>query len=385
MVASGWLRKCFPWMDEGSAHSSQPSSSSYASSSSSSGGAWMGLEVFDRNGLARTLGPRLAKGGEGEVYPLAGDNPGDAGRLVKIYHERMRRAEPLLREKIETMRSMGALIGDDRLAWPIAQVFDGGGEWLGFAMRRRRGLDLHTLCLRPLIQERLPDWRRAELVDLTVNLVDLADGLHRADILIGDINPRNFLFDPATRRVIALDCDSFQVPDGRGGCFPCGVAVADFQPPELHRTGFRGVRRGTEQENFAMAVMLFKALMFGMHPYSHRGGADPASNIMAGKCALGHKRLSLPDGNWGVYWSHLPYRIKDLFIRAFQDGHGDPSARPGMAEWRGALEAYRRELSQGFHETELFPAERKRAGKPYKEKKTGENGGRGRKTRSWAA
>jgi DNA-binding helix-hairpin-helix protein with protein kinase domain len=31
--------------------------------------------------------------------------------------------------------------------------------------------------------------------------------------------------------VMAIDTDSFQVPDGRGGMHRCPVGVADFTPP----------------------------------------------------------------------------------------------------------------------------------------------------------
>jgi hypothetical protein len=36
-------------------------------------------------------------------------------------------------------------------------------------------------------------------------------------------------------------------------------------------------------------------------------------------------------------WAWLPPDVKQLFVRAFRDGHTDPAARPTAAEWRDAL------------------------------------------------
>lgn len=343
------------------------SSSSYETgsrqSSSSSSGENNGRTVFDGKKSPRILGPLLNRGGEGDIHPLVENYD----ILVKIYHERIRRFHPAIEDKIEVMKDM-ELRNDALLAWPKTKVFGDRGEWIGFAMRRVDGYHLQTFCQRMLIAERIGNWIRVELVETAVNFVRLVRRLNQSGVIVGDINPRNFFFDPKSRAVYAIDCDSFQVRRRGGGVFTCDVAIADFQPPELHGASFRGIERSVQNENFAAAVMIFKMLMFGLHPYNHRGCGEPVGNMIAGKCPFSNENnLSFPCGKWDVYWSHLPYRIKSLFIAAFHEGNRNPGSRPSLSDWENALKTYRSELLRGWHETAMFPKAKKKRGKPYGE------------------
>ena len=65
-----------------------------------------------------------------------------------------------------------------------------------------------------------------------------------------------------------------------------------------------------QEENFAVATMLFNILMTGQYPYVRSGAdtGDAAALILDGKFPYQFQGISdqdQPDGNWKFMWSHL--------------------------------------------------------------------------------
>jgi DNA-binding helix-hairpin-helix protein with protein kinase domain len=318
--------------------------------------------VYSDTGQAELTGPELARGGEGAVHLLA-NRP---GILVKLYFDHRLANDSELSAKIRAMTAL-PLKDDPRFAWPRMTVHDDAGRFIGLAMRKVEGLSFQTFCQPSLVQQRLPGWNRRRTIHAACNFVELIRTLHGHQVIVGDINPANFLFVPDTGAVSCLDCDSYQV-QAQSGIFRCRVAVLEYQPPELQQ-GFGNVVRNPEHESFSVAVMLFKMLMLGLHPYSHRSGGHPIENLQKGKTpfdpVLGRTdRVSFPDGNWRFMWSHLPYAVKTLFIRSFVDGHGNSAARPSLDEWADVLRRYGDEMDKGWHSDELMPTRTKDSSKP---------------------
>lgn len=208
------------------------------------------------------------------------------------------------------------------------------------------------------MKERLPHWNRRNLVIASLSFIALLDYLHRRNILVGDINPGNFLVDGKTSSVGAIDCDSYQVTDG-SRIFRCGVGIPMYLAPELLDVNLCNVTRTEQHELFSVAIILFKILMVGGHPYSRVLGEDPVTNLRSGMCPLGKgSECRFPHGPWYNIWSHLPYGVKNLFISAFRkdEGHSNPAKRPKLNEWRDAMEKYLAEMDKGYHSTEVVPA-----------------------------
>ena len=84
-------------------------------------------------------------------------------------------------------------------------------------------------------------------------------------------------------------------------------------------------------------------------------------NILSGHCALGRGAdAQFPRGPWHCVWSHLPYKVKGLFVRCFREGHSEPSRRPGLDEWIEVLETYQYQMTVlGYHSREILPAKPK--------------------------
>ena len=107
------------------------------------------------------------------------------------------------------------------------------------------------------------------------NLSSAVAALHARGYCIGDINERNILVKD-TAMVTLIDTDSFQVFSS-AGMFRCLVGVPEFTPPELIGKSFAQVDRSVESDNFSLAVLIFKLLMEGVHPFDglYQGAGDP--------------------------------------------------------------------------------------------------------------
>ena len=311
----------------------------------------MQTTVFDSLKDQKQLDTVLAKGGEGSVYPLA-DRP---EVLVKCYHaEILAKNGPTLRHKIEAMTKVKAQFGHPAMSWPLIEVFDANQEWIGYAMRRVSGVKLHFLAHALLYKKHFPNLNRQQLVQILLNLVQMVQQLHAQQMMIGDYNLNNFLCDPSTLAVGLIDCDSYQIQIGNTR-YPCPVGSPDLTPLEHHGMAYANVVRNPASESFSLAIILFKCLMLGRHPYDVLDGEDPVSNLKAGRFAYGIGNKGIPTGDWYNIWSHMPHRIKSMFIQTFVDGATDPTQRPTLDAWHEALTVYGKELDKGWHESAIRP------------------------------
>lgn len=307
-------------------------------------------EVFSPRQEARQLAAELARGGEGAVYPLADRDE----VLVKVYHpEVLKKRGTELRAKIEAMQHCTQL-GQAAVSWPRMSVFAADGQWLGYAMRRASGVPMAKLAHAVLYQKHFPQLDRVALVAYLRHFLSSLRHLHQQGIYVGDYNLNNLLCDSQTQQVNLIDCDSYQL-EAQGQFFPCPVGSQDMTPPEHHGVNFSQIRRNESSELFSVAIVLFKCLMLGRHPYDAIGGEDPVKNIVAGKFPYGMGNNGIPQGPWYNVWSHMPHRLKTLFIQTFQDGAHQPQARVSLDEWRDALKLYQQELGKGWHAAAMRP------------------------------
>lgn len=319
--------------------------------------------VYLSNGQGQDLGNLIAKGGEGSVFALA--DPKFQHLVVKLY-DPARLAEPTarrLRRKVELLAKL-PIRAREELCWPREPLYDKHGSWVGYVMHRASGCSIENYCHPLKARKTSPDWDRADACALARQFVHAVSALHAQNILVGDINTGNVMFDGATGRLWLIDCDSCQIKIG-GETFLCPVGVGAFTAPELQGVPFDVTPRTEQAERFAVAVMLYKILMLGSHPFSFCGGsgrnggsevADEATNIRNGNCPLGTGTgLRLPKGLWFNRWSHLPYIVKNAFIKTFRDGHANPDVRTTLAAWQDALKQYAWCLTKGHASADFFP------------------------------
>lgn len=308
--------------------------------------------IVDVNHQEQRLSNRLAIGGEGEIYPLAQRE----NVLVKLYHpSELAKRGSELEKKVEAMRTVARLRQFNGVSWPLISVYDQNRRWVGYAMYRAEGKPMFYLAHALLYKKHFPGLDRRGLVDYLIQLVQHLLVLHKDGVMVGDYNLHNILCHPVSNKVTLIDCDSYQL-EINGHHYPNPVGSPDMTPKEHHGSKFSQLVRTPESEAFSLAIILFKCLMLGRHPYDIVGGEDPVTNLRRGNFAYGIGNKGIPKGDWYNIWSHMPHRLKALFIRTFTDGADDPSKRAFPAEWLDVLQIYRKEMDKGWHETAIRPA-----------------------------
>ena len=250
------------------------------------------------------IGRRLGGGGEGAVFQVSADT------VAKIYKAPVDRST--LRGS-STERKLTAMVanapptkdadGNVALAWPIELLHYNGGTWAGMmAGFTMPGIDVAQY--REIINYWNPQRIRQnpnipnqgdrldELLQAIVrNILTIVNGIHKRGYIIGDINESNIVVHESGR-IVFLDSDSFQVQDLQGKIHRCGVGKPDYLDPRVvrltrqrcadrnclsgrpagHRQSFACFDRTVNDDNFAMAVVLFKLLMKGTHPFDGPDG-----------------------------------------------------------------------------------------------------------------
>ncbi len=289
------------------------------------------------DGKPLTIGALVGKGGEGVVHEVNGF----PDLVAKLYlapmsAERQRKLAAMVTRQSPALTAIAA--------WPTALIHQQGpsGPVVGFLMPRLGGhKELHKLS-HPMDRLRtFPEVGYDFLVHVATNIARAFDTLHKAGIVVGDVNESGVMVK-GDGTVMFIDCDSMQLEDG-GTTYTCDVGKPEFQPPEILKktNSFRGLLRTPDNDNFGLGVLIFQLLFFGWHPYAVRmldGDQEPtADNIKKGRFAFGRNFYAVefrrPPHALDPSW--LPDPLRDLIERAFVP----QGARPTGREWASGLEA----------------------------------------------
>lgn len=299
---------------------------------------------IDHNGNRLEIGKELGRGGEAVAHELLRD----ASRVVKLYN-----TPPDDSKHSDKLRAMIRLTRPEILkfaAWPEALVLDSStNKVCGVLMSKVKGRQIHDLYNPSSRRIYFPsaDWRF--LIRTASNFAVAVDTLHRAGIVIGDINQGNvFVSEDAIVRLI--DCDSFQIHSGTS-IYRCPVGVPHFTPPELQSENLSSVDRTVNHDLFGVAVMIFHLVMGGRHPFSGRYHGDKdfplEERIKQHHFAFGRQRqyYGIAPPPFTPLLNDLPTDIQDLFENAFQPSSGTRN-RPSAYAWHESLKQFEQKLSQ---------------------------------------
>ena len=286
------------------------------------------------------LTERIGDGGEGTVYKTNKNE----NVVAKIYSNKKLTSHK--QSKIEMIIAAGLSI--DGVCFPTARLYNSKGVFVGYLMPKAEGEKLGTSVFRGEkgMKRFFGSWKRSDLVTLAITILSTIKKIHDLGILIGDINGLNILVKSPTE-VYFVDTDSFQIYE-----YPCPVGTLDFTAPEIQGKDYKYFLRSVGNENFAIAVLLFKLLMFGESPYAQQGGSGIAHNISTGNFSFplkGKGNNKMPKGDWICFWSHLPDKLQEIFYRTFRKGETmyDERVRPGVEVWLKELTIYLRQLNDG--------------------------------------
>lgn len=256
---------------------------------------------------------------------------------VKIYHPSA--LNTFIEAKVKRMLSHD--VHFKGLCWPIDSVCNANGQFLGFLMPPAYGDPLHLSVFKQAkLQKLFPDWNKGDLCDLTITILQVIQYLHGKNILLGCLNPAAIRIKNKDE-VYFIDTDNFQIEG-----FPSLIYNTTFTPPEY--LGKKIYLCKKENENYALAVLVFMLMMPGKLPYTK----TPNNTV---EDAIRERKFPFPYGNvhgshampsvWRFMWSHLT-PFKDVFYNTFQRGGKleNPTDRKTVGSWIGTVKYFREEL-----------------------------------------
>ncbi len=301
----------------------------------------MRARVCDYDGRSKgveiTFGEKINEGGEGKIYEIVGNK----NSVAKVYLKGRGR-----REKIEAMLKN---VPEDpshsshiSYAWPENLLLDEKDDFIGFTMPYLKDFfHIHQIWSTDERREILKNfgggalnWRF--LFVTALNFASVVASIHEKGHLIGDINESNVLIFPLAN-VTLIDCDSFFIADG-DKVYKSNVGVGKYTAPEI--SDFEN--RTEESDRFGVAILIFRLLMSGFHPFWGKWngkGDSPTSeeNIKAGRIPYFKSSREFEIAPNSPPIDILPAELKRLFERAFVKGHGSPDKRPTAVEWFESL------------------------------------------------
>lgn len=302
------------------------------------------ISLIDVSGQSRKvkLYHELASGGAGFVYSVHGE----PGTVVKIYRQETLRQEgsdyadkiSCMLQHVPSLPSVGNFV---QMAWPFALAKDASGNFIGFAMP---AVDFHkTDLLESMLQPKQAEVRnlRSDLgarITVAANLAEVVSAIHKQGHQIVDLKPPNLRFYQKELYVAVLDCDGFYISvPGRVHSAP--QATPEYLAPEYHQNA---ISDPEIQDRFALAVIIFRILNFGIHPYDGLAKekavpTDREGRVSNGLYPYGIKSISAVSPLPVSAHQTFPNELRQYFDKAFT---APPSMRPSAWEWAVALRKY---------------------------------------------
>lgn len=270
----------------------------------------VGAEVKTRNGDSLTLGDLVGSGGEGAVYNCQELSD----HVIKVYHKgqlnRLRLKKIFLMEKKQ--------VRYDGICWPEKAVFSKSNEPVGFLMKKIIGTPLSAVLDSPeTLLETFPSWKKKDLINMAIGILQKIQYLHLFGILIGDLRLKNIVITDKGEPCI-VDIDSCQVDN-----LPCPAGISDYTAPELQHIEFKKQLRTYENENFSCAVLIFKVLFCGLHPYNQKFDNKSLEQRIASHSfpypqSINGDFSKIPWGGYEQIWKCMPFQIQTMFCEIFK-------------------------------------------------------------------
>jgi DNA-binding helix-hairpin-helix protein with protein kinase domain len=281
------------------------------------------------------LTKQIGHGGEGDVFLVDGKE----GVVAKIYHAPVSDSHE---HKLQNMLALNSPKLRGISAWPIQFVRKRAVRGVhGILLPFANGMELHAVYGPAERKQALPEATWEFLLFVARNLAIVFDTVHSHNVVIGDVNEKNFLVDKrAIVRVI--DCDSFQIPSRTGSPFLCTVGVEHYTPPELQGTDLSRCTRTKNHDYFGLAVLIFQLLLMARHPFALVSSDTKIASLSFGESirrflyAYGRRApaLGISPPPLTLPTSILPQPLLELFEMAFcqSSAQSRPTASCWMAE-----------------------------------------------------
>lgn len=198
----------------------------------------------------------IGEGGEAVIFRLQ-------NKAIKIYRQPI----PQRVKKLKDFFRQNFILPDNVL-YPLELAYTGSGQVIGFLMNRlKAGCDpIAVLANKRFCAQNGITTKR--VVNLFCGIYQALLDIHQAGIVVGDLNDRNEVLDPAYNKIAWLDVDSWQ-----WGSYPCMVGTEAYLSPDLYGIDLsQAAHFKQEHDWYSFAVLLFRSLL-RIHPF--RAGIHP--------------------------------------------------------------------------------------------------------------
>ncbi len=288
------------------------------------------------------LGELANRGGAaGRIYQVQGKPQS----VAKIFHNLAKSATN--RQKLEAMLlnspNFPPTVKDGieyvQIAWPTALLEDENGFCVGYLMpliNMEKAVSLDHLMQKSIRQKLGLSEKYTYRLFAAYNIASMVTALHKCRHYIVDLKPSNVSVYKDTMIVAMVDCDGFSIQGERDNRYPAEFVSEEYIYPEGMELSCDEM--GEEQDKFALAVIIFKLLNNGIHPFS---GVPRKNNDML-TIQQRIEDYHYAYGSWmDRYQAPHPYSLHsyfdkktlDLFDRAFMCGQERPTAK----EWQEHL------------------------------------------------
>ncbi|MBR1915680.1 MAG: hypothetical protein IJ830_04510 [Alphaproteobacteria bacterium] len=284
------------------------------------------------------LGELINKGGAaGKIYACR-EHP---EMVAKIFHNRKKsrtnrqKLEAMLQNKpnILPIESNGKTYV--QIAWPEAVLEDEEGFCVGYLMpfiNTDEAVSLDHLMQKAVRQKEHLSENYKDRINAAFNITAVVAALHQCGHYIIDLKPANVSVYKDNMAVALYDCDGFSIKGPRNR-YPAEYVSEEYIYPEGMNKSPEEM--GEEQDKFALAVIIFKLLNNGIHPFAgtlrkkEKEALDIQSRIEQYHYAYGIWPDDYQDPHpYSMHAYFAPETLK-LFDRAFVKGQKRPSAK----EW----------------------------------------------------
>ena len=282
----------------------------------------------------------IGKGAAGNIYHVATAPFRDTA--AKIYHDsgklEMGRIEHMVANPPENAKMTIKGRQVPTIAWPTHLILDASGKAIGYLMPFVDAS--HAVTMQEYVEDigALPEQDQSISLRLNVarNLAALLTELHSKRDYFIDLKPQNLLVFKETGSIAMLDCDGFAIG---GGKFTAPQYSRQYQAPEvvINRASPQSLSLNDYHDRFAMAVVIFQILNYGIHPFQgvptdmNLQSADTDEYIRQGWYAYpssGNSNLKPHPNSIHTYWDGATL---NLFQRTFMATK--PSQRVSAKEW----------------------------------------------------
>ena len=284
------------------------------------------------------LGRLINKGGAaGKIYACV-KHP---ELVAKIFHNRSKsrtnrqKLEAMLqnRPNILPIESHGKTYV--QIAWPEALLEDEKGFCVGYLMpfiNTDDAVSLDHLMQKAVRQQQHLSERYKDRIDAAFNITAVVAALHQCGHYIIDLKPANVSVYKDNMSVALYDCDGFSIKGPRNR-YPAEYVSEEYIYPEGMNKSPEEM--GEEQDKFALAVIIFKLLNNGIHPFA---GTLRKKDSTPLDIQTRIEQYHYPYGIWpDEYQDPHPYSIHAYFspetLKLFDRAFVKNQQRPSAKEW----------------------------------------------------